>query len=97
MFLKHLLFVFFFFTTSSEIFSQSDLDNYVKRLRQSQATGGNETAFLSAGSSFLYGQDYFESGRYDMAAIYFKQALDKEADNPYFNYQLGISLSKQND
>ena len=97
MFLKRMLFVLFLFVASSPVFSQDDLDNYIKRLRQSQATGGQETAFLSAGSSFLYGQDYFESKQYDMAAMYFRQALDKEPGNAYFNYQFGISLLKQND
>jgi tetratricopeptide (TPR) repeat protein len=96
MFLKQMLLVLFLFTASSQIFSQDDLDNYIKKLRQSEATGGKETAFLSAGSSFLYGQGYFESKQFDLAAMYFIQALDKEADNPYFNYQLAISLLKQN-
>lgn len=92
-----MLFVLFILNASSQAFSQDDLNTYINRLKQSQATGGQETAFLSAGSSFLYGQEYFEAKQYDMAAMYFKQALDKEADNPYFNYQFGISLLKQND
>lgn len=91
-----MLFVLFLSTAFSPVFSQDDLDNYIKRLKQSQATGGKETAFLSAGSSFLYGQEYFEAKRYDMAAMYFTQALEKEPGNPYFNYQLAISLLKQN-
>lgn len=87
----------FLLILSSQVFAQDDLDNYIKRLRQSEASGGKETAFLSAGSSFLYGQGYFESKQYDLAVMYFKEALGKEPDNPYSNYQLAISLLKQKD
>ncbi len=77
--------------------AQDDLESYITRLKQSQATGGKETAFMSAGSDFLYGQGYFEAKNYDMAAMYFKQVVNKEPENPYFNYQLAIALIRQND
>src|SRR5690349_7496673 len=77
--------------------AQDDLESYITRLQQSQATGGKETAFMSAGSDFLYGQGYFEAKNYDMAAMYFKQVVNKEPENPYFNYQLAIALIRQND
>ncbi len=73
------------------------LDNYIKRLRLSQASGGSETAFLSTGSEFLYGQDYFDAGNYSSAASYFQSIIRKEKDHPYANYQLAIALLKQND
>lgn len=94
MLIRNLLFVLLLIT-SSQIFAQDDLDNYIKRLRQSEASGGKETAFMSAGSGFLYGQGYFDSKQYDLAAMYFSEALGKEANNPYFNYQLAISLLRQ--
>jgi hypothetical protein len=59
--LKHLLFVAFCFTLSSTALAQDELDLYVAKLKQSKASGGSETAFMSAGSDFLYGQEYFES------------------------------------
>jgi tetratricopeptide (TPR) repeat protein len=77
--------------------AQDDLDAYISRLKKSQANGGKETAFMSAGSDFLYGQGYFESKNYDMAAMYFKQVVNKEPENPYFNYQLAIALIRQKD
>jgi tetratricopeptide (TPR) repeat protein len=78
--------------------AQSDsLDNYIKRLRLSQASGGSETAFMSTGSDFLYGQDYFDAGNYSSAAYYFQAIVRKEKDHPYANYQLAIALWKQND
>jgi tetratricopeptide (TPR) repeat protein len=77
--------------------AQDDLDAYINRLKKSQAAGGNETAFMSAGSDFLYGQGYFEAKNYDMAAMYFKQVVNKEPENPYFNYQLAIALIRQKD
>jgi tetratricopeptide (TPR) repeat protein len=77
--------------------AQDDLEAYINRLKKSQATGGNETAFMSAGSDFLYGQGYFEAKNYDMAAMYYKQVVNKEPENPYFNYQLAIALIRQKD
>jgi tetratricopeptide (TPR) repeat protein len=78
--------------------AQTDsLENYINRLRLSQASGGSETAFLSTGSDFLYGQDYFEAGNYSSAASYFQAIIRKEKNHPYANYQLAISLLKQND
>ncbi|HEV2832377.1 MAG TPA: hypothetical protein VGW31_10400 [Hanamia sp.] len=78
--------------------AQTDsLDNYIKRLRLSQASGGSETAFMSTGSDFLYGQDYFDAGNYSSATWYFQGIIRKDKDHPYANYQLAVSLLKQND
>ncbi|HJW15478.1 MAG TPA: tetratricopeptide repeat protein [Flavisolibacter sp.] len=88
---------FCLFLSFIHVSAQDDLDAYINRLKKSQATGGKETAFMSAGSDFLYGQGYFEAKNYDMAAMYFKQVVNKEPDNPYFNYQLAISLIRQKD
>jgi tetratricopeptide (TPR) repeat protein len=87
-----LLFLVFFVNAQTDI-----LDNYINRLRLSQASGGSETAFLSTGSDFLYGQDYFDAGNYSSAAGYFQGIIRKEKDHPYANYQLAVSLLKQND
>jgi len=77
--------------------AQDPLDQYVKRLRQSQTSGGSETAFLSVGSTFLYGQDYFVKKEYDLANMYFVQAYQKDSTNAFVNYQIAASLLRQND
>jgi tetratricopeptide (TPR) repeat protein len=77
--------------------AQDPLDQYVKRLRQSEASGGSETAFLSVGSTFLYGQGYFEKKEYNLANMYFMQAYQKDSTNAFVNYQIAASLLKQND
>lgn len=77
--------------------TQDDLDRYVERLRRSYASGGKETAFLSPGADFLYGQDYFEAKNYSSAAWYFQDVLKKEKDNAFAHYQLAIALLRQND
>lgn len=94
---KRLCLLFFLLISFQQIFAQDDLENYINRLKQSQASGGSETAFLSAGSSFLYGQGYFEKKQYDLAAMYFKEALGKEPNNAFFNYQMAIALIRQKD
>lgn len=77
--------------------SKDDLDRYVERLRLSKVSGGNETGFLTPGSDFLYGQDYFEAKNYSSATGYFMQVIDKDKDNAFAYYQLAISLIRQND
>lgn len=77
--------------------SQDALEQYVKRLRLSEASGGSETAFLSVGSTFLYGQGYFEKKEYNLANMYFMQAYEKDSTNAFVNYQIAASLLKQND
>ncbi|HEY1112016.1 MAG TPA: tetratricopeptide repeat protein [Chitinophagaceae bacterium] len=77
--------------------TQDDLDRYVERLRRSSASGGNETAFLSPGADFLYGQDYFEAKNYSSAVWYFQDVLKKDKDNAFAHYQLAIALMRQND
>lgn len=76
--------------------SQDPLHQYIKRLRQSEASGGSETGFLSVGSTFLYGQGYFEKKDYDLANMYFMQAFQKDSSNAFVNYQIAASLLKQN-
>lgn len=77
--------------------TKDDLDNYVARLRKSSATGGKETAFMSPGADFLYGQDYFEAKNYSSASWYFMDVVKKEKDNAFAHYQLAIALIRQND
>jgi tetratricopeptide (TPR) repeat protein len=77
--------------------AQDPLDQYIKRLRQSEATGGSETGFLSVGSTFLYGQGYFDKKEYNLANMYFMQAYQKDSTNAFVNYQIAASLLKQND
>jgi tetratricopeptide (TPR) repeat protein len=86
-----------FVCLSSIVKAQDPLDQYVQRLRQSQASGGSETGFLSVGSTFLYGQGYFEKKQYDLANMYFMQAYQKDSSNAFVNYQVAASLLKQND
>ncbi|MEO6705879.1 MAG: hypothetical protein ABIN04_08540 [Ginsengibacter sp.] len=76
---------------------QDALEQYVNRLRQSAISGGSETAFLSVGSKFLYGQDYFEKKEYTLANMYFNQAYQVDSTNAFVNYQIAASLLKQND
>lgn len=92
--MKTVLTLFLFFLTT-HLLAQDNLDQYIKRLKQSQASGGSETSFMSAGSEFMYGQEYFEKGSYDMAEMYFRRARQMDSTNPYFNYQLAIALLKQ--
>jgi len=80
---------------SSLLHAQDPLEQYIKRLRQSEASGGSETGFLSVGSTFLYGQGYFEKKEYDLANMYFKQAYEKDSTNAFVNYQIAASLLKQ--
>lgn len=77
--------------------SKDDLDRYVERLRLSYASGGKETAFMSPGADFLYGQDYFEAKNYSSAVWYFQDVVKKEKDNAFAHYQLAVSLIRQND
>ena len=88
---------FFALLLTSGLFAQDDLDNFINRLKKSEATGGSETAFMSAGAEFMYGQHYFEKNTYDMAAMYFRRAQQMDSTNPYFNYQFAIALLKQAD
>jgi Tfp pilus assembly protein PilF len=80
------------------LIAQTDsLADYINRLKQSKATSGSETAFLSIGSDFLYAQEYFESGNFSSAEYSFMAIVRKDKDHPYANYQLAVSLLKQND
>ena len=89
------LFYVFTVLVASVTHAQDPLEQYIQRLRRSEASGGSETAFLSVGSSFLYGLGYFEKKEYDLAAMYFKQAFEKDSTNAFVNYQLAASLLKQ--
>lgn len=73
------------------------LDDYVKHLREDAAGTRQETGFLSAGSDFLYGQDYFEAGNFTSAIGYFRNAVQKAGNNAVFRYQLGAALLKTGD
>ena len=95
--IRFLCLLLFFSATLRAQETKDDLDRYVERLRLSQASGGKETGFLSAGSDFLYGQDYFEARNYSSASWYFMDALKKDKDNAFANYQLALSLIRQND
>lgn len=81
------------------IFSQGndDLDNYIQRLKKDKAGALLETGYLSAGSDFLYAQEYFDAKNYSSAQWYFMSAVNKATDNAFANYQLALSLLKQND
>ena len=89
--------LFFVFTVMAASVSQAQdpLEQYIQRLRRSEASGGSETGFLSVGSTFLYGQGYFEKKEYDLAAMYFKQAFEKDSTSAFVNYQIAASLLKQ--
>ncbi|MHC2993243.1 hypothetical protein OB13_17255 [Pontibacter sp. HJ8] len=76
---------------------KDELEAYVQKLKKSSATGGSETAFLSVGSDFLYAQEYFEAGNYASAQFSFANILRAHPDHAFANYQLAISLLKQND
>jgi tetratricopeptide (TPR) repeat protein len=96
--LPRIIAILFTCFVSFNTYSQSDsLDLYIKRLRHSAATGGSETAFLSIGSDFMYGQEYLESGSYDGAERNFAAIVRSHNNHPYANYQLGFSMMKQND
>ncbi|GAB2551114.1 hypothetical protein [Rufibacter soli] len=74
-----------------------ELEAYVQKLKSSKITGGNETAFMSIGSDFLYAQEYFEAGNYSSAAAGFMAILRRQKDHPFSNYQLAIALLRQNE
>jgi hypothetical protein len=82
----------FFFSCGQDV-----LEQYINRLRQSAESGGAETAFMSVGSKFLYGQDFFENKEYDLANMYFTQAYQVDSTNAFVNYQIAASLLKQNE
>jgi len=73
------------------------LDKYIGQLRQDYAGERKQTGFLSAGSDFLYAQDYFETKNYSSAAGYYKDVIRKDDQNAFAHYQLAISLIRQND
>ncbi len=83
----------------SIVFAQGadELDRYVERLKMDKKGPLKETGFLTAGSDFLYGQEYFEAKNYFSAVGYFRDAVRKQEDNAFANYQLAISLIKQKD
>ncbi|WP_417429154.1 tetratricopeptide repeat protein [Halpernia sp.] len=90
---KNLTFLFlgiFLFSSSQDV-----LEKYVNKLRKSAASHGAETAFMTAGSKFLYGQDYFENKEYDLANMYFNQAWKIDSTNAFVNYQIAASLLMQ--
>ena len=73
------------------------LDDHLKRLRADAEGARKETGMLSAGADFLYGQEYFEAGNFSSAVWYFRDAVKKEENNPFFRYQLGAALLKSGD
>ncbi len=77
--------------------NSGDLDSYIKHLKEDKAGPLKETGYLTAGSDFLYAQEYFDSKNYSSAEWYFLQAVTKQKDNAFANYQLAISLIRQND
>jgi tetratricopeptide (TPR) repeat protein len=87
--------IFFPFPGSAQ--NNDDLDNYIQRLKEDKAGPRKETGFLTAGSDFLYGQEYFDAKNYSSAAGYFMDAVKKQNDNAFANYQLAVSLIRQND
>jgi Tfp pilus assembly protein PilF len=95
---KHKLFIlaFLFLALAQTSFAQDELDKYITRLRISQAVDGRQTASMTSGSFFLYGQGYFENKNYTAAAHFFKDALAKDPQNACASYQMAISLIRQN-
>ncbi|AKD04040.1 hypothetical protein PKOR_14230 [Pontibacter korlensis] len=86
-------------STSTALYAQGAKDElaaYVQRLKESSAKGGSETAFMSVGSDFLYAQEYFEAGNYSSAEYSFANIVRSHKDHAFANYQLAISLIKQN-
>ena len=95
--MKPFYFLSLFILFSTAAAAQDDLDQFLTRMKKSAATGGKETAFLTPGSDFMYGLEYFEKGTYDMAAMNFARAQKAESANPYYNYLLALALLKQAD
>lgn len=95
--MRSIFICFFLFFSVSHAFSQDDLDQFINRMKSSKASGGKETGFLTPGSDFIYGQEYFEAKKYDMAAMYFERSQKAEPDNAYYNYLFALALIKQND
>jgi tetratricopeptide (TPR) repeat protein len=77
--------------------TNDELDAYIKRLKQSMATGGSETAFMSVGSDFLYAQDYLEAGNYASSEYSFARIVREHPEHAFANYQYAVSLLKQKD
>lgn len=73
------------------------LDRYVQRLRADAAGPRKETGFMSPGSDFLYGQDYFEAGNFSSAAGYFRSVVNADERNAFAQYQLGVCLGRSDD
>ncbi|UKJ07828.1 tetratricopeptide repeat protein [Solitalea lacus] len=89
-------FLLIIFSNSSAL-AQDDLTKYVNRLKKSQTVRGEETAFMTAGSSFMYGWENYELKKYEEASWKFEDAMNKQSDNAFATYMYAISLIKQND
>jgi len=71
------------------------LDAYIDRIKYSRATGGAETAMLSAGLDAFYGIENFEAGNFRSAETNFSLSLANEPGNPYVAYLKAVSLAAQ--
>ncbi|WP_207496995.1 tetratricopeptide repeat protein [Aridibaculum aurantiacum] len=85
------------FSSVASAQEKDELDKYIQHLKDDNAGPRKETGFLSAGSDFLYGQGYFDAKNYSSAEWYFMDVVKKQKDNAFANYQLAISLIRQND
>ncbi|HEU4903621.1 MAG TPA: tetratricopeptide repeat protein [Flavisolibacter sp.] len=94
---KLVILAILFLALTQKTFAQDELDKYLTRLRISQAVDGRQTASMTSGSFFLYGQGYFDNKNYTAAAHFFKDALAKDPRNACASYQMAISLIRQND
>ena len=94
---KLVILAILFLALTQKTFAQDELDKYITRLRISQAVDGRQTASMTSGSFFLYGQGYFDNKNYTAAAHFFKDALAKDPRNACASYQLGLCLLRQND
>jgi tetratricopeptide (TPR) repeat protein len=71
------------------------LEAYIERLKYARATGGEETKMNTVGLNSFYGIQNYELGKYGTAETDFKLALARDADNPYINYMLAVSMAAQ--
>ncbi len=68
---------------------ESAVPRKISELKRSAATGGAETAFLSAGSATMYGIEWLENNKYSEASWRFREAIRIDAEYSIAHFLLG--------
>lgn len=77
------------FGTAPAVAQTSAVQQKIQALKQSAATGGGETAFMSAGSATMYGIEYLEKKKYAEASWRFQEAIKTDPEYSLAHFLLG--------